>query len=520
MGARKTKLCILCLFCSGIAAVFSASLQASFSPNPAIKGSSRQHLVQCTFTAQSGENIGSIQLLAASGKKIIATLFPSSSKPSWSTERVALALKQRGDVFGSVASGHLRMVLNDTVCGDEGVSYVCQMTYTVGESAPVMEKETTVEIHAGPGVPDPMTASPASSEMVNVTEFSQMTLACSGNVGLPAGNFSWFTTTTGDTEDRHSVTQQADQQAPRLSDDGCTFTRNSSLRLTLPRTEEGQPLQVLCLVDQATLQQAPSVRDCADPSIHFCRHSVPINVLYAVGVRVSSEPVTVPEGGDVTVPCVATGNPRPQLIEWRREGENTTFSTGAGLVLHNVTMNDTGSFVCMASNVILGSTHRASATVMVTVVKVTTPTHTTAGGSTSGQHTTPGGQTSPSKAGLSSDDITIIVVVLVSLVVIVAIIVIVIIMRRRKAQKQLEESPEKGLNNQAEVSAIAMQPESSLTADQLPPNVQPPDDEGGHKNKDGLMYADLQFDNKPRSRRPLAIDDSHTEYADISMPQV
>ena len=41
-------------------------------------------------------------------------------------------------------------------------------------------------------------------------------------------------------------------------------------------------------------------------------------------------------------------------------------------------------------------------------------------------------------------------------------------------------------------------------------------------NDDGLMYVDLQFDDKPRSRRPIQLYDNNstTQYADIAMPRV
>lgn len=515
MGTRRIELCILCLFCSGISAVFSASLEAFFTPNPALKGASSQHTVQCSFNPGPGETIQSVQLISKAGDKLIASLYPNFAKPLWNTEQVAIALKARGDLLGSFGAGFLKMVLNDTTCGDKGVTYLCRMLYTVGSSGPSLESETTVDIEAGPGEPDPMTvAPPLSSQTMNVTEFSAVSFSCSGNVGLPAGNFSWFTT-IGGTGNRHSVTQQASQQNPQPSGDGCTFTQTSSLMLNLTRTEEGQPLVVLCLVDQLKLGD-PSGRDCSNPSQDFCRRSFPINVLYPVSVSISSGPWKEEEGTDVSIPCTASGNPRPHLIEWRREGENDTLSTEAVLVLRNVSMSDTGSFVCTAYNVISGVTEQASETVHLTVEKRTTPAPTTTPPSTPEGQTTPGGDSSPGKAGLSDTDTIIIVVVLVSVAVIVTIIVIVVIVRRRKAQKSLAEVPEKALNNQPDVSTIAMQSEPSVNNDQPPENGTGT----GYKNKDGLMYADLQFDNKPRSRRPLAIDDSHTEYADISMPQV
>ena len=40
------------------------------------------------------------------------------------------------------------------------------------------------------------------------------------------------------------------------------------------------------------------------------------------------------------------------------------------------------------------------------------------------------------------------------------------------------------------------------------------------KNEDGLMYADLTYDNRPRSRKPLALGDNTSDYSDVQMPHV
>ena len=41
------------------------------------------------------------------------------------------------------------------------------------------------------------------------------------------------------------------------------------------------------------------------------------------------------------------------------------------------------------------------------------------------------------------------------------------------------------------------------------------------KNEDALNYIDLQFDDKPRSRRPIqVVDQGGTAYADLDLPRV
>ncbi|KAL8582667.1 hypothetical protein ACOMHN_064577 [Nucella lapillus] len=288
------------------------------------------------------------------------------------------------------------------------------------------------------------------------------------------------------------------------------FNRTSRLTLNMTRTEANKPLVVRCRVDQKLVTADLSA--CSNPSTDFCRTSPQIDIQYPVKVSVTSDTVTGVEGSEVNIVCSTDGNPQPYLVEWRKEGENDT-RTGNTLLLSDPTLNDTGSYICTAHNTIAGVTRSAAITVSLTVAKTTTqpPTPTTL--STSSEMTKKNGG-SPQTAGPGDDEMTIIivVVVVVLVVVIVAIVVIIVFLRRRRKAKGVEEPPEKPFNSHAGINTVATRPDLVSNDYNNPPSPL--------KSEDGLAYAELQFDNKPRSRRPLAIDDSHTDYSDVSMPQV
>jgi hypothetical protein len=69
-----------------------------------------------------------------------------------------------------------------------------------------------------------------------------------------------------------------------------------------------------------------------------------------------SETLTAVEGSDITLRCLATGEPDP-LYEWMREGRvlqtrNRHLVFAGTLTITNVQLHDTGRYDCVAENVI------------------------------------------------------------------------------------------------------------------------------------------------------------------------
>ena len=58
-------------------------------------------------------------------------------------------------------------------------------------------------------------------------------------------------------------------------------------------------------------------------------------------------------GGTLKLNCTATGNPQP-MISWKKQGGQLPFGRSqqinGSLVIRDITMNDKGNYICMATN--------------------------------------------------------------------------------------------------------------------------------------------------------------------------
>ncbi|GFR62023.1 vascular endothelial growth factor receptor 1 [Elysia marginata] len=204
-------------------------------------------------------------------------------------------------------------------------------------------------------------------------------------------------------------------------------------------------------------------------------------------LTVTHDPQDVYHGGSVTLSCRAEGYPEPSL-RWLKgnetmDGEKDGFGISK-LVLSNLTVDgDSGIYMCVASNDVRGSLASVNKTINITVC---------------------------------DDTVIIVVVVIVVLVVVIAVIVGVVLYKRRSAKKDVEGQPGKPANNASNNLAF-VQPD--LVSDE---KIRTPSLNNSFdvKNEDGLMYADLTYDNRPRSRKPLALGDNASDYSDIQMPHV
>ncbi|XP_070202503.1 peroxidasin-like [Littorina saxatilis] len=512
MDTKRIILCIFLILCTGCAIIKAATVDVSYRPQPAVLGVSQTRL-HCQYKLEQLETFYGLSLYDAEtqGNLIVEmAAIDTNSTVVWAPG-APQNIKDRARIIASPDDRSLDLQFDTTRCEDSNnIVYRCEVEYQANSTRQIAGGTVSIDVEARPKAPA-MSVMPTTE---NVTEFTEISFTCSGNVGRPAGSFHWYTFNDDD-GNINNVTLQATQGTASQGSgaDSCTFNSSSVLTLNVTRREQGKRLVVRCRVYHPTQANVVSSQ-CQDPSTDYCATSQQIDVQYPVEVSVSSDAVTVEEGKGRTITCITSSNPLPYRVEWQKEGINTTLSSSNDLTLSNLTLSDTGNYVCTAFNMIGATTRNDSSTVFVDVQKTTTPLPTTTPtttASTTGSGATETGQVSKA----DTDNLAIIIpVVIVAVIIIVIIIVAIIIVRKRKTRKEVEEPPEKPFNNHSGINAaqpdIVRNPYTTGSYDH--PN--------GMKNEDGLAYAELQFDNKPRSRRPLAIDDSHTDYSDVSMPQV
>lgn len=80
-----------------------------------------------------------------------------------------------------------------------------------------------------------------------------------------------------------------------------------------------------------------------------------LDVLYGPIVTLESKTKEAEEGESVTIKCNVTSNPAPISIEWLKDGKPDFRQNGDTLRLSKVTAENSGTYVCRATNVIIPS---------------------------------------------------------------------------------------------------------------------------------------------------------------------
>ncbi|XP_021372225.1 cell adhesion molecule 2-like isoform X2 [Mizuhopecten yessoensis] len=423
----------------------------------------------------------------------IALFYPPGASQSPAT----LQNLTNPSVFGRVvltsptdSSLTAKIKFTSVVCGDER-KYQCTVVGLNNGATinPILASVSTLTVTAKPNATafNEVEVVPAA----NVEEGQAVTFTCTGNVGRPAGSFLW-TRYKGTTAGTGTTIASTTQTSPSTD---CTFTGSSVI--AIPMTNDDNGIIVKCALQQETITDATD-------TAYFKLTNV-INVFYKVRaptIMKSPNAAVHYEGTTLTLTCAAEGNPTPTYV-WRLNG--TQVGTSAELQLTNIKIAQSGDYVCEATNNFNGNTYNMTSTVGINI-------DPTGGGGTQAP------QTEDDPEGLSTTIIIVIIVIVVVVIVVVAVVAF-ICLKRRNANKSIEEPPEKPRNN------------SDLSFVNKPPDVIRNDEKRGNnmgynnfdKPKGELQYADLTFEDKPRSRRPIQILDTDlgpTTYSEVTMPSV
>ncbi|XP_025100303.1 cell adhesion molecule 1-like isoform X1 [Pomacea canaliculata] len=318
------------------------------------------HYMKCSYSLAPGETLLNLDMyqIVNGVQTALGTLYDSGN-PVWDGNTPSDI--RRRSLLIRFDPTTLQLFYNDTVCSDEK-NYTCSVAFRSAEGTRTRSSSTQVTIEASPGAPT-MTAVPG----YNITENTTVTFTCTGNVGKPPGQFQWYMY-RGST--RENQTDQAATQSNTLATPSCTYTGRSSINITMTRMEQG--IVMRCRVYHPTQGSNTNTDDCTNPNTGFCRNGERMLVFYPVSISLSPQTpaITVDQGSDYSLTCNAEGYPQPVLRWYKNSDPNYTLGTNSTLKLQNLTLSDSGVYVCIGSNNINGAQLNDSKQVEITIGKL------------------------------------------------------------------------------------------------------------------------------------------------------
>ncbi|XP_064608899.1 tyrosine-protein phosphatase non-receptor type substrate 1-like [Liolophura sinensis] len=425
------------------------------------------------------------------------------------------ALQSRSD-FNMVNRTFFRITIRDLECRDKA-EYRCM--YFVGNREGevfIPSGEKALDISAPPSVPD-VTYSPSE-----IVENEPVQFTCTGNVGLPAGSLQLYLVKSNGQE----IDMNADQGIEEVVANGCTFERRATANHNLTFEDDARS-RVGCRVLQTY----------ADENQHFSlteklavQYSPRDTVMYRsvdnkekqkIGV---GQTVEVPVQSNVDLSCETRSNP-PALYEWSYmlKGTNDTVTespTSSGRFrLDSISLQKSGEYRCTVTNIIRNVTHKDDVYFKLNVSSIPTipPTEPTAASPSGG--TEPGKTTTTSKTGETKETSQAGVIGgavggALAAVIIIIIIIVCVVKRNKNNKERIEEPSDKPRNNM-DIPKVVVHPHMVSTPDKFDKYNKAFD-----KNEKELEYADLKFDDTPRSRKPVQILYEPTNYAEVAWPRV
>ena len=437
----------------------SVSIQFSLDKEGILGPSNLQ--LRCKYTLGNGESIFTTSIQTNITNKFVNIAYfkiISGDDPRFVSAGKYLSSRANLSNPTSSLPNTVILTFNQIKCEDE-TEYRCLVSIertSDGEMFTSNSRVTSIVVKGKPEKPDNVSTWIPQS---GIEEGTNVTFTCTGNVGKPAGKFKW-TKYRGPTPTVYNDATTTAVEMPGT----CTF--NGTSMLTIKLEAEDNNAVIKCEVEQELATNDTYRQSQPDDLV----------VLYKVrniGITKSPNLPNYAEGAtSITLECSAEGNPTPNFT-WHKDSDmNTTLATGKTFTLsqNDVIVNNTGNYVCVGHNTFNGKQHELTAFQHIQIVKEDPPTNT-------------------DEPSLSTESIVGIVVGSLCAIVIIVIVIVIVCKRKRRNQKDesIDEPPEKPRNN---------------------PSYVEKQDDLGDKNgpiNNQMNYADLSFEDRPRSQRPLQV---------------
>ncbi|XP_031715320.1 hemicentin-1 isoform X1 [Anarrhichthys ocellatus] len=227
---------------------------------------------------------------------------------SWMKNGRAINTDQNQNLYRLLSSGSL-VVIAPTV--EDTAAYECVVSNAAGEDS----RSINLTVHVPPSIADEPT------ELV-VTRLSPVVIACTAS-GVPVPTIHW-------------------------TKDGMKLTKEGQGYSILPTG----PVEIL----SAQLSHAGRYSCTAKNAAGSTHRHVQLTVQELPVIQSHPSTLDVILNNPITLPCRATGSPRP-TITWQKEGINIPTTGGSftvlpngGLQINKASVSDSGTYICVAQN--------------------------------------------------------------------------------------------------------------------------------------------------------------------------
>ncbi|XP_053385235.1 uncharacterized protein LOC128550354 [Mercenaria mercenaria] len=249
------------------------------------------------------------------------------------------------------------LVFRNIECSDKA-EYKCKVYYSDGTNQSI---ENTTEIAVKAQTMFSQKGRITYFPNTNLTEGEEVVFTCEGDVGSePVGDIAWFYYLNNDTTNAVDVTSDASSTVSVYKENMCSYTRTSVLRLNM--TEDLNNVTVRCTAQQNVFSQT------GDGYVQT--NTIPVQLFYSPKIDLMANETHTEGPGALTLRCTADSYPAPDYVWLLPDGSG---SLGSYLELRNLTVGNSGLYMCIAHNFFKGENHTTNTTTYVRVEKAPTP---------------------------------------------------------------------------------------------------------------------------------------------------